>query len=308
LAAQLCYHRDVNALRASAIVITLCCLACSKPGEGSEAKRSPIPEPAPGATVPSDLAIPVELDGAVVMTIRAEMLEARKPDFEDTERKAWRLDKILDAKTFPPGSILEASGSDGVGISMHRPKNEDEPLPVVALTRRGELVAAIVKASDPFPDYHGQGGRLHRPGDPLPRLLTNVVRLRVSAAGAKVETAIPTIKTLKLQIGDSPAVAISAELVEALPSSTVMGDSGGQRTRWNLRDLVKATAGESAVLTEVVGASESEIAEEQWKDADKRPVLQENRRGELKFQWVDGKSKASEEGSVRSVRLLKIRR
>ena len=298
----------MNALRAQAILVSLFCLACSKPGEDSEAKRSPIPEPAPGATLPKGLSIPVELGSAVVFTITSEMLEKRKPDFKDDERQAWRLDKLLDESVFPPGSVLEASGSDGVGISMHRPASDDEPLPVVVLTRRAEVVAAIVKASDPFPDYHGQGGRLHRPGDPLPRLLTSLVRLRVSPSASGAATDAPTMETLKLQVGDSPATTISAELIAKLPSSKVMGDSGGERTRWDLRDLVKASAGEAASLVKVVGASEVEITAEQWKNAALRPVLQDNRRGELKFQWLDKESAASPDGSVRSVRLLQIQR
>ena len=296
------------ALRAQAIVVSLLCLACSKPGEDSEAKRSPIPEPAPGATLPSDLAIPVELANKVVFTIKAEMLNDRKPDFKDDERQAWRLDKILDEKVFPPGSVLEASGSDGVGISMHRPKSDDEPLPVIVLTRRAEVVAAIVKASDPFPDYHGQGGRLHRPGDPLPRLLTSLVRLRVSPSGSGAPAEVPTIETLQFQVGESPPVTLSAELIAALPSSKVMGDAGGERTRWDLRDVVKASAGEDAILVKVVGDSELAISAEQWKNAAHRPVLQENRRGELKFHWLDKDSGDDPDASVRSVRLLHMKR
>ena len=136
----------VNALRAQAVLVSLLCLACSKPGEDSEAKRSPIPEPAPGATVPEALSIPVELEGKVVFTITTEMLEARKPDFKDDERQAWRLDKLLDESVFPKGSVLEASGSDGVGISMNRPASDEEPLPVVVLTRRAEILSLAGRA------------------------------------------------------------------------------------------------------------------------------------------------------------------
>lgn len=295
-------------LRAHAILVSLFCLACSKPGDDSEAKRSPIPEPAPGAKLPADLAIPVEQGSKVVFTIKAEMLNSRKPDFKDDERQAWRLDKILEQEVFPPGSILEASGTDGVGISMQRPASDTEPLPVLVLTRRAEVVAAIVKASDPFPDYHGQGGRLHRPGDPLPRLLTSVVRLRVQPGDSGSPSGEATIETLKLKVGDSAPVTVSAELIAKLPSSKVMGDSGGERTQWDLRDLVKASAGEEAVLVKVVGATELEITPEQWKNAAQRPALQENRRRELKFQWLDKDSGDDPDASVRSVRLLHIQR
>jgi hypothetical protein len=298
----------VKAHRAQAIFVSLLCLACSKPGDDSEAKRSPIPEPPPGATVPKDLSVPVESAGEVVYTLTTAILEERKPDFKDEERQAWRLDLLLGEKLFPKGSLLEAEGADGVGISMHRPEKEDDPLPVVVLTRRSEVVAAIVKASNPFPDYHGQGGRLHRPGDPMPRLLTPVVKLRVLLGTASAPESSPNVGNLRLQIGDNPPNKISAKLIASLPSSKVMGDSGGERTRWNLRDLVKAAGGEKAALTKVVGDGEVEISAEQWADAKLRPVLQENRRGELKFHWLDKKSNALEEGSIRAVELLQMKR
>lgn len=298
----------MNALRAQAIAFALLCLACSKPGADSEAKRSPIPEPPPGATLPTELAIPVERGGEVVLTIRAETLKKRSADFQDEERQAWRLDKLLDESKFPKGAVLEAEGSDGVGISMHRPENDQSPLPVLMLTRRSEVVAAIVKASDPFPNYHGQGGRLHRPGDPMPRLLTPVTRLRISVGSGAATNQSPNMGSLNLQIGDALLTKISAKLIAELPSSKVMGDSGGERTRWNLRDLVKAAGGEEAVLVKVVGDGEAEISAEHWKNSALRPVLQENRRGELKFYWLDSESNAQEEGSVRSVRLLQMQR
>lgn len=298
----------MKAHRAQAILLSLLCVACSKPGEDSQAKRSPIPEPPPGATVPKDLSVPVESAGAVVHTITSSVLSEKDPDFKDEERQAWRLDTLLGETHFPKGSVLEAEGSDGVGISMHHPEAEDDPLPVIVLTRRGEVVAAIVKASDPFPDYHGQGGRLHRPGDPMPRLLTPLVKLRVLPAAAVATGGAPNMGNLSLKIGDNPPNKISAKLIASLPSSKVMGDSGNERTRWNLRDLVKAAGGEKASLTKVVGDGEAEISAEQWANAKLRPVLQENRRGELKFHWLDSESNALEEGSIRAVQLLQMQR
>jgi hypothetical protein len=54
---------------------------------------------------------------------------------------------------------------------------------VLYLTRRGEMAAAVIDSADPFPDYHGQGGRLRRPGDPLPRVLpVSELRIRVEPA------------------------------------------------------------------------------------------------------------------------------
>jgi hypothetical protein len=39
----------------------------------------------------------------------------------------------------------------------------------------------MVAPGDPFPAYHGQGRRLSRPGDPLPRV-GGVTRIRVYLA------------------------------------------------------------------------------------------------------------------------------
>jgi hypothetical protein len=46
------------------------------------------------------------------------------------------------------------------------------------LTRRGDIVALLVDPADPFPSYHGQGRRLGRPGDPMPRI-AGVKKIRV---------------------------------------------------------------------------------------------------------------------------------
>ena len=291
---------------ATSLLVALLCLGCSKPGDDSEAKRSQIPEPPPGATVPDGLAIPIEIQGKVVRTITSEILAARQPDFADDDRKAWRLDRLLSDKEFPKGAVLEAESVDGVGISMHHPDTPESPLPVLTLTRRGEVIAAVIKENDPFPHYHGHGGRLRRPGDPMPRLLKPLVRLRVSSSQAPA-AAVSGFPNLRLQIDDAAPVQISAALVDALPSSKVTGDSGGERTRWDLRDLVAAAAGPDAVLTKVVGEGEAVIALEDWANKSQAPVLQVNRRGALKFHWLSDKGEALS-GGVRSVRLLQMHR
>jgi len=51
--------------------------------------------------------------------------------------------------------------------------------PVLFLTRRGEVNVEAVDPKDPFPHYHGKGGRLHRVGDSLPHV-EKVVRLEIT--------------------------------------------------------------------------------------------------------------------------------
>ena len=285
--------------------------SCSKPGDDSDAKRTPIPEPAPDVAIPGAWSVPLEVGKAEVRVLDAKALIGLKPDFADDERKAWRLDKLLSESEFPLGALIEAIGSDGVGIAMRRQKSPDAPVPVIVLTRRGDIVAAAIKASDPFPDYHGQGGRLKRPGDPLPRLISPLARLRVSNSDSGATADAPaTIEDLRIQIGDNPGNRIPPSILESVPSSTVVGDSGNKKTLWNVRDLVHASAGESAVLIAVSGEETVEVSAEQWANMSVRPILQLNRRGQLKFQWQDAEGKGDAEGqvSVHSVRLLKVKR
>lgn len=285
-------------------------VGCSKPGEDSEAKRTPIPEPAPDVVVPTDWFVPVEVAGANVRNLDASALNASEADYSADDRKAWRLDKLLSDSEFPAGSLIEAIGSDGVGIAMRRPSGDDAPVPVIVLTRRGEVVAAAVKASDPFPDFHGQGGRLKRPGDPFPRLISPLAKLRISDSGTQVlpQDGAATMKSLRIQIGDNPPNAISASVLATVPSSTVADESGKQKTLWNVRDLLDAAVGESSKLVSVQGDETLEVTAEQWADMTIRPILQMNRRGQLKFHWQKGTALAEGQAAVHSVRVLKVKR
>lgn len=170
----------IRAARIAAVCLAVAGAACSKAGEEAEVKRSPIAPPPPTVELPQGFRIPVSVDGRELQVITAAELAATEPDFRDADRRAWRLAPLLGAAA-PPGTRVEALGEGGVGISMTVPASRGGPQPVLFLTRRGDLVAAVVRAEDPFPDYHGQGGRLRRPGDPLPRLTEPVVKLVLDA-------------------------------------------------------------------------------------------------------------------------------
>ncbi len=80
---------------------------------------------------------------------------------------------------------------------------------------------------------------------------------------------------------------------------------------------MRAAAGESARLVGVVGDEEIQVAAADWSSETLTPVLQLNRRGQLKFGWhapiaTDGGAGGSGEvkgkQSVRSVRVLRIKR
>lgn len=166
-----------------ALLLLMALAACSKAGEEQQgAKRAPIaPPPEEGAEIPADLSIEVEVDGAPAEPITPETLSQHQPDFADEERRAWRLSRILPA--YVAGASVEAVGRDGVSMTMPRPATLEEPQPVLFVTRRGDVVATLLKPDDPFPDFHGQGGRLRRPGD-LTTRVTPIAKLRVRSPGA----------------------------------------------------------------------------------------------------------------------------
>ena len=153
------------------------CVACSKASEESGAKRSPISPPPDPVELPADLSIPVDIDGQTAPAITRDRLNELAPDFSHGDRRAWRLTRLI-PEFDRPGATVEAVGTSGVAISLPRPASADQPQPVLLFTRRGEMVAAMVDPAQPFPGYHGQGGRLRRPGDPLPRIMP-VVRVKV---------------------------------------------------------------------------------------------------------------------------------
>lgn len=165
------------------VVGLLACSACSKAGEEQQGtKRAPIPPPPQQpADLPADLSIAVEVDGAPADPVTQKMLAAHPPDFADEERRAWRLSRILPA--YVEGASVEAVGRDGVSMTMPRPPTLEEPQPVLFVTRRGDIVATVLDPDNPFPDFHGQGGRLRRPGD-LTTRVTPIVKLRVRSPGA----------------------------------------------------------------------------------------------------------------------------
>jgi hypothetical protein len=166
--------------RAFIVVASVLALAgCSKARDEAAGKRSPAPPPPPAVEIPADFELPVIDGGKPTAPLTAATLAARPADFADSERRAWRLDALLGDR-LGPGEVVEAVGEGGVGVSL---VPGDSRVAVLYLTRRGEMAAAVIDPADPFPDYHGQGGRLRRPGDPLPRVLpVSELRIRVEPA------------------------------------------------------------------------------------------------------------------------------
>ena len=90
---------------------------------------------------------------------------------------------------------------------------------------------------------------------------------------------------------------------------SVAGDQGDeQRLAWSLRDIVTTLVDAKATAVELTGegGGKMPIDATRWKDASKQPVLRQNRRGILKFYWVDGAGKPLDEDGLRGVREIKI--
>jgi hypothetical protein len=151
------------------VLLALALAGCAKASEESEAKQWPKPEPPPqrGVTIPAELSISVTVDGEPRDPITTAGLQKARPDFSDADRKAWRIATLIE-EAIPAGTV-EAASPTGFSVKFQHP-TPDGFEPVLFLTRRGEVIVAAVNPKDPFPRYHGQGGRLARAGDPMPHV------------------------------------------------------------------------------------------------------------------------------------------
>jgi hypothetical protein len=154
--------------RWAAVVVVLAALAaCSKASEEGQTRQWPVPPPGKEVAIPAQLAIAVTVDGVPKPAITADTLRAARPDYADEERKAWKIPSLV-GEAGAPG-VVEATTPAGVSVTFPHP-TPDGLEPVLFLTRRGEVIVAALDPKDPFPRYHGQGGRLHRAGDQMPRI------------------------------------------------------------------------------------------------------------------------------------------
>nr|HEX4314045.1 hypothetical protein [Kofleriaceae bacterium] len=157
-------------MRGATITTAVCALAiaaCSKASDSGEARNWSKEAPPHEVAIPDDLQIGVVIDGVTKPAITAQALAAKTPDFSDTERRAWRI-AALEPEAALAGATVEASTPTGVAV---RYPHLDGVEPVIYLTRRGEVAVATLDPKNPFPRYHGQGGRLRRPGDQLPHVM-----------------------------------------------------------------------------------------------------------------------------------------
>ena len=152
-------------------------VACSRAGDEGEAKQWATPPPGKDIPIPASLQIAVTIDGVAAPAITSDSLRRARPDFADDEHKAWLIPTLVPAAS-PAGSSIEAVSGAGVSVKFAHPTAEGLE-PVLFLTRRGDVIVSALDPKDPFPRYHGQGGRLRRAGDPMPRV-SAVARIEVT--------------------------------------------------------------------------------------------------------------------------------
>jgi hypothetical protein len=156
----------------------LCVLvACSRASQEGEAKQWATPPPGKDIAIPASLHIAVAADGAALPEITSQRLRDARPDFTDDEHKAWLIPTLV-SEAGPAGTTIEAVSGTGVSVKFAHP-TADGLEPVLFLTRRGDVIVSALDPKDPFPRYHGQGGRLRRAGDPMPRV-SPVARLEIT--------------------------------------------------------------------------------------------------------------------------------
>jgi hypothetical protein len=296
---------------------------CSRASDSADAKRSPKAPPAVSGVVPAGWHVDVEIDGANAPPIDAPRLDATKPDFADEEHRAWRVATLVGAAAARPGAIIAAVGDAGTAVEMRSGTAPNDPTPVLSLNRRGEVVVEVISPDDPFPDFHGKGGRLNRPGDPQPRVAAPTkLRVYVTPAvdggvvgtgdrggegkggGASATGAAPPLKAV---VAGGPAQTWTTQSFDPVPRFTIHADNS-DRDAWSLRDIVTKLVGPKARVTAAVDGdgTRAKIDAKQWADATKTPVLRVNRRGMYKIEWVDKDGNMTSDDDVRDVRSIEI--
>ena len=162
-------------IRQALAIALIAAAACGKASDEGEAKQWPGEQPPKDVAIPASLSIAVTVDGVAKPALTADVLKGKKPDFADSDRKAWLVTTLV---AEAPGSIVEAFGPNGVSVSFAQP-TKDGLESVVFLTRRGEAIFSAIDPKDPFPGFHGRGGRLHRPGDSMPHV-SSITRLEIT--------------------------------------------------------------------------------------------------------------------------------
>ena len=268
-------------------------------------RQMPRLAPAPATRVPESLHIEVRRSGKRRALIDAAALRGKKADFVADDRHAWRLRSLLG---FDDTEALRfaITNRQGVSVSLHDPGKGGKPVAVMMLTRRSEVVMTMVDPQEPFPPYHGWGGRLGRSNTPYPRI-TEVQRIEVWPLSAK-EGKNPQAPSLEVRIQGGETRRWSPKDLQALELHSLRAEQEGEAIEaWSLRDIVHTLISKEARVLALVGEGNRRhvLSAADWRDPRKEPWIRLNREGAWRFQWGSQRALTGQEG-LRNVGWIEV--
>lgn len=157
-------------MKTRALVLVIALAACGKSEPANEGKRMPAPPPSK-REIPADLSIAVTVDGEAKPPITAAVLAATPPEWTDKDqRKAWRVAKLVGVDEALDRSFAITGTANNITVEFPAKSAANALVPALALSQRGTMVVEFVDPADPFPRFHGEGGRLGRSPESEPRV------------------------------------------------------------------------------------------------------------------------------------------
>src|SRR5512139_2020940 len=167
-------------MKTSALVVIVMALAagCGKSEPVNEGKRLPAPPPTK-REIPASLEIAVTVFGEQRPPITAETLQKAPPDWTSKEEhKAWRIAKLVGVEETVETSFAITGTASNITVELPAKSAANALVPALSLNQRGAAVVEFVDPADPFPRFHGEGGRLGRSPESEPRV-SGVTRIDV---------------------------------------------------------------------------------------------------------------------------------
>jgi hypothetical protein len=159
-------------------LVLLVCIACGNSEPANEGKRMPAPPPVVKQGIPANVAIEVIVDGKPRPPITQATLLATPPDWSDPQRKAWKIARLVGAPETPETSFAVTGTAQQITVELPAVSAANPLVPALMLSQRGIVVAEFVDPKNPFPSFHGEGGRLGRSPESEPRV-PGVTRIEV---------------------------------------------------------------------------------------------------------------------------------
>lgn len=154
----------------TSVLVVLFAVACGKSEPANEGKRMPAPPPTK-REIPAEVKIAIVVDGTAKEPITQAVLAATPPEWSDKDgRKAWRIAKLVGVEEALDRTFAVTGSANHITIELPSKSDANALVPALSLSQRGTLVVEFVDPADPFPRFHGEGGRLGRSPESEPRV------------------------------------------------------------------------------------------------------------------------------------------